>query len=1507
MGLRPDRQKQSCRTVYFLTAVGCIALMLLFVGSVTWVNAATTIANYGDITVMEYDGVYDADIDTTTTETPRREIANEFFSTGLDAYDFLIVFTNYDFNMPSEEVLAFYQPIKNDVQGIGITAFDNSALYGSSGRLQGYIDMGNLANIESDPMDADFTTTMTILSHELLHRWAAHVQFMDGGSPSSALLGKDNSHWSYLLDTGASVLYGNAWQDNGDGTFTSGAGMKYFSPLDLYLMGLNDAPEVPPMLLIDNGSVDATQLPEENATISGTATYVTIDDIIAAEGARIPSAADAPKQFKIGCILLTRQGTFTGEELYPIRKIITNWETWFLSQTDGKGSVSFNSNPLDNIPTNPGISPPTFEPRTTPFQVADGVTWLTANQAADGSWSDNPRTTERDTAAAILALNHITGVDQNLTDGVNWFLSLDDTQTDYLARKIEALLAHGNNVSGLIATLKGLQNSDGGWGSAAGYISNSDDSALALKALALSGDVDNAVLDPAVNFLLSHQNADGGWGYGSGQSHLRPTVNTLDAFYVYRASYSLETAIQNGLAWVQARQNPDGGFGPGASTVIDTANVLPMVYVFAVESEVTNPALDFLFSQQQLDGSWNHRSSDTALALNAIINILQDPELAISADDIVFTPDIISAVPTTLTVDATIVNNGFTDVAAVTVGIYDGPVAPVNLIDSQTISVAGQASTAISFSITLNDGRSRRLYIAVDADDTISEPNESNNIAYKEALPQITYPAAIPDLGTFDTVGEGTASDDLFNGTSGSDLLQGHEGDDDLNGGDGDDWLVGGADNDYLAGGAGDDIYYYEPGFGQDQIDNSGGGFDGIVFGGAITVDDLQIRRDGDDLVIRVICTTDQITILGWYVDADYQVDYVQPMGGYGITALEIEQMAAAEIAAENPVAPDESTFDAVFDRNLSLTQLNGTTGNDLLRGADQGDEVYVNGYEGDDWLVGGADFELMWSGPGDDVLIGGDGEDQLNGEEGNDTLYGGAGYDRYIYDADGGRDEIHNQGGGNDRLFFLDSVTAARLFFYRYCDDLVIRVDDDSQRQVTVVNWFMGEDYEIAYIQTDDDVLNVSEVNALVVPGDVADAWSIPDEATFDNVSHGTGSPDTLAGTNGTDLLRGYEGDDQLQGLADDDWLVGDGGNDTLDGGDGNDTQMGGDGNDQLGGDAGNDRLRGGDGDDTYYYGPGSGADEIYNLDAGTDELVFTGGITTDRLTFLQDGDNLIIRVDNDPLTQVTVVDWFAGSQYELSQVSPDGGPVLTAAEINQMFEDPPPGDEDFTIPDTSTFDSVVTGTAAGEQLVGTNGNDLIQGLEGDDQLHAFDGADWVVGGDGNDYIDGYEGDDTQIGGPGNDQLEGSAGNDRLKGGTGDDVYVFRPGFGADRIYNSDGGTDWIIFTDDLTEARLSFYRLGLDLIIRVDEREDLQVTVRRWFEGGEYEVDYIQPSDSSFGIPASEINNRVVVIGTPGDYDFDDDVDGADLATLADDINSGQADATDLAAFAVNFGQQN
>ncbi len=183
--------------------------------------------------------------------------------------------------MPDADAKAFYLEIKNDVQGIGKPIFDNSSLFGSNGKLQGSIDMGNIANIITNPADPKFEETINLIAHEQMHRWGANVKFKDtSGNISTALLGKDNVHWSYLLDSDASVLYGNDWLDNGDDTFTSTGANKYYSSLDLYLMGIYDKQQVPPMILIDNISIDPIKMPEIGAKITGAAQFVTIDDII---------------------------------------------------------------------------------------------------------------------------------------------------------------------------------------------------------------------------------------------------------------------------------------------------------------------------------------------------------------------------------------------------------------------------------------------------------------------------------------------------------------------------------------------------------------------------------------------------------------------------------------------------------------------------------------------------------------------------------------------------------------------------------------------------------------------------------------------------------------------------------------------------------------------------------------------------------------------------------------------------------------------------------------------------------------------------------------------------------------------------------------------------------------------------------------------------------------------------------------------------------------------------
>jgi hypothetical protein len=91
--------------------------------------------------------------------------------------------------------------------------------------------------------------------------------------------------------------------------------------------------------LIENATIDKT-VTEPGAMITGTIKTVTVDDIIAAEGERIPNASSSQKTFKTGFIFITTPGTFTETEPAAIETVRNAWAGKFASLTGGKGSIA---------------------------------------------------------------------------------------------------------------------------------------------------------------------------------------------------------------------------------------------------------------------------------------------------------------------------------------------------------------------------------------------------------------------------------------------------------------------------------------------------------------------------------------------------------------------------------------------------------------------------------------------------------------------------------------------------------------------------------------------------------------------------------------------------------------------------------------------------------------------------------------------------------------------------------------------------------------------------------------------------------------------------------------------------------------------------------------------------------------------------------------------------------------------------------------------------------------
>jgi hypothetical protein len=208
------------------------------------------------------------------------ELANEFYGTHVDHFDFLVTFT--DFIVDLQGAFAFELNVKNETQGIGLpTNLDLTSLFGSGGELESLVMMNRIglywpdagkmvdppirkfrfaggASILGPPgaaqisrrarwfgtLNGDFgghgsytlglNSAMSVMGQEAGHRWAAFVPFVHPvtgiGPDSLDLLGRELAHWSFFFnvtvpssqfggDPRSSSSEGNAIVDFGGNVF----------------------------------------------------------------------------------------------------------------------------------------------------------------------------------------------------------------------------------------------------------------------------------------------------------------------------------------------------------------------------------------------------------------------------------------------------------------------------------------------------------------------------------------------------------------------------------------------------------------------------------------------------------------------------------------------------------------------------------------------------------------------------------------------------------------------------------------------------------------------------------------------------------------------------------------------------------------------------------------------------------------------------------------------------------------------------------------------------------------------------------------------------------------------------------------------------------------------------------------------------------------------------------------------------------------------------------------
>ncbi len=631
--------------------------------------------------------------------------------------------------------------------------------------------------------------------------------------------------------------------------------------------------------------------------------------------------------------------------------------------------------------------------------------------------------------------------------------------------------------------------------------------------------------------------------------------------------------------------------------------------------------------------------------------------------------------------------------------------------------------------------------------------------------------------------------------TAGNDIIQGF---------DIDDVLDGGAGDDFLYGNNGDDTYVWGRGYGNDTIQDrngsilAGGDHDKLIFSGYVTPKDLRFSRDPnalDDLIITLVDTGETLRLVNqyWYTTINYHPDQIDEIHFSDGTVWNAYQPMHAYLDSAKTAGND------VIYGIFADDTLDGGAGDDILRGGD-GSDTYIFGYGyGNDTieeqlinvfypdddevrfldtvhvadvtftrvndvdllisLAGSADtllikqefvknvwdmtdverfvfadgttiskdqvrLQFLTGTASDDVISGFDYDDTITGGHGNDTLSGGGGDDIFIYRRGDGNDTIQENyaNGGGDRLVFSD-INIGDVFLTHDGNDVTINIKESAPGAGDGGSILLKSELDI-------DIWKTTGVESIVFADGTI--WKNTDLAA--------------------QLVLGTPGDDTITGFNTDD---------TIDGGDGNDTINGGGGSDTITGGRGNDTLSGGGGDDTFIYRRGDGNDTIQENYANgyNDRLVFTD-INVQNVSLVRSGSDvrLIIR--------------------ESTPGAGDGGSILLKSEL------------DIDIWRTTGIEQIIFADGTAWQNTDLAAKILTQANPGDDDVVGFNGNDVIDTGDGNDIIHAGSGNDTITGGRGDDVLYGEGGSD---------TYLYRKGDGNDIIVENatDGEKDRLVLSD--------------------------------------------------------------------------------------------------------------
>ena len=273
-----------------------------------------------------------------------------------DKFDFIVSYSDFRVDNP-EGGTPSTGPRGGNVTGIG-TVTNGLDNYCSKGELQWmYAQPVSTSAVQiqersPDGRMTDYNYAMSQVGHELGHRWAADARAIVNGD--TITLGP--VHWAAGVHLPAAFTYsnpqeadamgGSTWKENGDGTFTQ-LDRDYYSPakgwswLGLYLMGLAKPEEVKPFFILRNLQRTGQSDAQGHPIFRGDKIAITIQDVIAAMGPRVPDSDHSQKQFNTAMVVVTEHGKQPSPELITgATKIAEHWIVYWSKTTGGRASMT---------------------------------------------------------------------------------------------------------------------------------------------------------------------------------------------------------------------------------------------------------------------------------------------------------------------------------------------------------------------------------------------------------------------------------------------------------------------------------------------------------------------------------------------------------------------------------------------------------------------------------------------------------------------------------------------------------------------------------------------------------------------------------------------------------------------------------------------------------------------------------------------------------------------------------------------------------------------------------------------------------------------------------------------------------------------------------------------------------------------------------------------------------------------------------------------------------------